>query len=279
MAATASPQAAKDAVLNANYVKARLEDTSSRRRSATSPACTRRCSTTASSKGTGVTTLDFAKALIDEGFHPMTMYFPLVVHGAMLIEPTEMREQADARCASATSCSNWPTTPRPANRRASPRRRLTAPRRRLDETRAARVAAAGLCAARGRAPGGGVGWRSPLDTFERQAQASARIGSPFTAALCRAIPEALGKTALCLASATGPAIRTRRRLPSGLCGGLHALVLAGVAPDLLAAYPPNQVEAAALRAALADAIVDARRVPHRLSRQLRRRPTRPGDPR
>ncbi len=36
-----------------------------------------------------MTTLDFAKAMIDEGFHPMTMYFPLVVHGAMLIEPTE----------------------------------------------------------------------------------------------------------------------------------------------------------------------------------------------
>jgi hypothetical protein len=34
-----------------------------------------------------VTTLDFAKAMIDEGYHPMTMYFPLVVHGAMLIEP------------------------------------------------------------------------------------------------------------------------------------------------------------------------------------------------
>src|SRR5690606_3222673 len=40
-------------------------------------------------EGTGVSTLDFAKAMIDEGFHPMTMYFPLVVHGAMLIEPTE----------------------------------------------------------------------------------------------------------------------------------------------------------------------------------------------
>ena len=36
-----------------------------------------------------VNTLDLAKALIDEGFHPMTMYFPLVVHGAMLVEPTE----------------------------------------------------------------------------------------------------------------------------------------------------------------------------------------------
>ena len=40
-------------------------------------------------EGTGITTLDFAKAMIDEGYHPMTVYFPLVVHGAMLIEPTE----------------------------------------------------------------------------------------------------------------------------------------------------------------------------------------------
>ena len=41
-------------------------------------------------KDTGLTTLDFAKAMIDEGYHPMTVYFPLVVHGAMLIEPTEV---------------------------------------------------------------------------------------------------------------------------------------------------------------------------------------------
>ena len=45
-------------------------------------------------KDTGVTTLDFAKAMIDEGFHPMTMYFPLVVHGALLIEPTETESKA-----------------------------------------------------------------------------------------------------------------------------------------------------------------------------------------
>src|SRR3546814_15202651 len=42
----------------------------------------------------GFTTLDVAKALIDEGYHPMTMYFPLVVHGAMLIEPTETESKA-----------------------------------------------------------------------------------------------------------------------------------------------------------------------------------------
>ena len=42
-----------------------------------------------------MTTLDFAKAMIDEGYHPMTMYFPLVVHGAMLIEPTETESKSD----------------------------------------------------------------------------------------------------------------------------------------------------------------------------------------
>ena len=42
----------------------------------------------------GMSTLDVAKGLIDEGFHPMTMYFPLVVHGAMLVEPTETESKA-----------------------------------------------------------------------------------------------------------------------------------------------------------------------------------------
>lgn len=44
---------------------------------------------------TGVHTLDIAKRLIDYGFHPMTIYFPLVVEGAMLIEPTESVGRAD----------------------------------------------------------------------------------------------------------------------------------------------------------------------------------------
>lgn len=44
---------------------------------------------------TGVHTLDIAKRLIDYGFHPMTIYFPLVVDGAMLIEPTESLGRAD----------------------------------------------------------------------------------------------------------------------------------------------------------------------------------------
>jgi glycine dehydrogenase subunit 2 len=37
----------------------------------------------------GVTALDIAKRLMDYGFHPPTIYFPLVVHGALMIEPTE----------------------------------------------------------------------------------------------------------------------------------------------------------------------------------------------
>jgi glycine dehydrogenase subunit 2 len=40
-------------------------------------------------KQSGVTTMDVAKRLMDYGFHPPTVYFPLVVKGAMLIEPTE----------------------------------------------------------------------------------------------------------------------------------------------------------------------------------------------
>ena len=42
----------------------------------------------------GFSTLDIAKGLIDEGYHPMTVYFPLVVHGAMLVEPTETESKA-----------------------------------------------------------------------------------------------------------------------------------------------------------------------------------------
>ena len=86
-------QASEDAVLSANYVRVCLSDVMS-------PAFGERtCMHEALFddewlKGTGVTTLDFAKAMIDEGYHPMTVYFPLIVHGAMLIEPTESESRA-----------------------------------------------------------------------------------------------------------------------------------------------------------------------------------------
>ena len=86
-------QASEDAVLNANYIRAGLArpDEPAVRR----PACMHEALfDDRFLEGTGVTTLDFAKAMIDEGFHPMTMYFPLVVHGAMLIEPTESESKA-----------------------------------------------------------------------------------------------------------------------------------------------------------------------------------------
>jgi glycine dehydrogenase subunit 2 len=88
-------------------------------------------------KDTGVTTLDFAKALIDEGFHPMTMYFPLVVHGALLIEPTETESKAslDQFAAVVNGLAARAQAGEAELFRAAPR--LT-PRRRLDETGAAR---------------------------------------------------------------------------------------------------------------------------------------------
>ena len=76
-----------DAVLNANYLRAHLKEV-------ISPAYDTMCMHEVLFddrflKGTNVTVYDITKAMIDEGLHPMTVYFPLIVHGAMLIEPTE----------------------------------------------------------------------------------------------------------------------------------------------------------------------------------------------
>jgi glycine dehydrogenase subunit 2 len=129
-------QVAEDAVLNANYIKATLGDVMS------VPFPEGPCMHEALFddnwlEGTGVTTLDFAKAMIDEGFHPMTMYFPLVVHGAMLIEPTETESKAEldrfvavlralAKAALDGDVKRFKGAP------------YLAPAKRLDETRAAR---------------------------------------------------------------------------------------------------------------------------------------------
>jgi len=129
-------QASEDAVLSANYVRAELRDLFSQ------PFGDKPCMHEVLFddrflKDTGVTTLDFAKAMIDEGYHPMTVYFPLVVHGAMLVEPTESESKASldqfiatmrylAEAAKAGNSELFKQAPR------------LAPRRRLDETRAAR---------------------------------------------------------------------------------------------------------------------------------------------
>jgi glycine dehydrogenase subunit 2 len=84
-----------------------------------------------------VATLDMAKRLMDHGFHPPTIYFPLVVSGAIMIEPTEsesketldqfidaMKQIAqEAKSIAPTVCTNHPSFPKV---------------RRLDETAAAR---------------------------------------------------------------------------------------------------------------------------------------------
>jgi len=89
---------AEDAVLNANYVLARLKDAYH----VPFPGlCKHECLLTDEVQHRhGVKTLDIAKRLIDLGFHPMTVYFPLIVHGAMLIEPTETesKDTLDAFC-------------------------------------------------------------------------------------------------------------------------------------------------------------------------------------
>ncbi len=129
-------QASEDAVLSANYIRACLSDLMSL------PFGNRPCMHEVLFddewlKGTGVTTLDFAKAMIDEGYHPMTMYFPLVVHGAMLIEPTESESKASLDLFIATLRDLAFSAKRGDTARFSGAPYL-APRRRLDETRAAR---------------------------------------------------------------------------------------------------------------------------------------------
>lgn len=137
MGADGLRQASSDAVLNANYLLARLGDTLT---PSFDGPCMHECLfDDRFLKDTGVTTLDFAKAMIDEGYHPMTMYFPLVVHGALLMEPTETesRETLDSFVDVVRGLAAKAKTGAAADDfKAAPR--LT-PRRRLDETLAART--------------------------------------------------------------------------------------------------------------------------------------------
>ena len=152
-------QVAEDAVLNANYVLRSLEDLLHAPYADSGP-CMHEALFGDKGFAEGLSTLDLAKALIDEGYHPMTMYFPLVVHGAMLVEPTEteskaaldqfimaLRSVAERAIAGDESMKSAPHY---------------APRRRLDETQAARkplLAWEGELAPGGRAVRSEVGGR------------------------------------------------------------------------------------------------------------------------
>jgi glycine dehydrogenase subunit 2 len=125
-----------DAVLAANYLRHQLSGAYDM------PYGGRPCkhefvaSAASLKKRTGVRTLDIAKRLIDFGFHPPTIYFPLIVEEAMLIEPTETESVetldafAEALIAIAAEAESAPDVVREAPH--------TAPVRRLDEATAAR---------------------------------------------------------------------------------------------------------------------------------------------
>ena len=82
------PEAAANAVLNANYMKAKLSDVYEM---AYPGPCMHEFVMTLEGlkKKAGVSAMDIAKSMLDYGIHPPTMYFPLIVHEALMVEPTE----------------------------------------------------------------------------------------------------------------------------------------------------------------------------------------------
>ncbi len=130
-------QVAEDAVLNANYLLRSLEDVMHAPYGKSGPCMHEALFDDSHLEGSGLSTLDIAKALIDEGFHPMTMYFPLVVHGAMLIEPTETegRQRLDEFIGVMRHLADSVKKGEGGWMKSAPH---YAPRARLDETRAAR---------------------------------------------------------------------------------------------------------------------------------------------
>ena len=124
----------ENAVINANYVQSRL-------RGSYKLARDRNCMhevvlSGSRQKALGVKTLDIAKRLIDYGFHPPTIYFPLIVDESMMVEPTETEgiEALDAFCDAMLEIAREAAED-PELVRAAPH---TAPLKRLDEAMAAR---------------------------------------------------------------------------------------------------------------------------------------------
>ena len=132
-------EASETAVLNANYLLARLRETAGEHLPAAfDETCMHEFVLTGGpmKKALGIRTLDLAKRLLDHGFHPPTVYFPLLVDEALLIEPTETetRETLDA-FAEAIGEILAEAAEDPAVAREAP---YTTPVRRLDEAGAAK---------------------------------------------------------------------------------------------------------------------------------------------
>jgi glycine dehydrogenase subunit 2 len=128
------PRVAENAVLNANYIKEKLRPYYEVPYPQT---CKHECVLSASRQAKhGVHALDLAKGLIDAGFHPPTMYFPLIVKEALMIEPTECesKETLDAFIDTMIELARLAETD-PERLKKAP---ITTPIGRLDETAAAR---------------------------------------------------------------------------------------------------------------------------------------------
>ncbi len=129
------PEAAEHAVLNANYMMRQLQDTYEM---AYDTTCMHEFVMNLSHllKETGISAMDIAKGLLDHGIHPPTMYFPLIVHEALMVEPTETesKETLDEAVAVFKELSALAHTD-PESLHTAPH---VTPVRRLDEVGAAR---------------------------------------------------------------------------------------------------------------------------------------------
>ncbi|MGE5346301.1 MAG: aminomethyl-transferring glycine dehydrogenase subunit GcvPB, partial [Acidithiobacillales bacterium] len=130
------PEVAENAVLNGNYIRKRLEPYYHLKYEA--PSYHEVVFDDARQAAAGIHNIDIAKRLMDYGFHPPTMSFPLIVHGALMIEPTETEPKeeldafADAMIAIAKECEERPEIVKTAPH--------TTPVGRLDEASLAREA-------------------------------------------------------------------------------------------------------------------------------------------
>lgn len=129
------PEASANAVLNANYMMSRLSDLYEM---AYDQRCMHEFVMTLEKlkKETGVSAMDIAKGLLDNEMHPPTMYFPLIVHEALMIEPTETESKETLDKAAEVFRSLYETAHN--NPQALHEAPLTTPVRRLDEVGAAR---------------------------------------------------------------------------------------------------------------------------------------------
>ena len=129
------PAASQNAVLNANYMMNKLKDLYTM---AFDEVCMHEfvMSLKDVKKGTGISAMDIAKGLLDNGIHPPTMYFPLIVDEALMVEPTETesKETLDEAVAVFRKLFEMAQT-EPDSLHAAP---LTTPVSRLDEVGAAR---------------------------------------------------------------------------------------------------------------------------------------------